>query len=129
MARDKKINTVLYILLAAACAGLLFAYSSFNPESSAWFPKCVFLQLTGLKCPGCGSQRVLHSLLRLDLRQAFEYNAFLVLSIPYIVALLVSAAFRNRVPRLYNALNSFPVIISVCVLVIAWWILRNIFGW
>lgn len=129
MARDSKNNIILYILLAAVCAGLLLVYSRFSPEESGWFPKCVFLQITGLKCPGCGSQRVIHSLLHLDVRKAFEANTFLVLSLPYIAALLVSVALKDRHPRFYNALNSFPVIISIFVLVIAWWILRNILGW
>lgn len=129
MARDSKNNSILYILLAAVCAGLLLVYSRFSPEESGWFPKCIFLQLTGLKCPGCGSQRVIHSLLHLDVRKAFEANAFLVLSLPYIAALLTSVALKDRHPRFYIALNSVPVIIAICVLVIAWWIVRNILGW
>ena len=122
-------KTILYILLAAACAGLLFVYSRFSPEESGWFPKCIFLQITGLKCPGCGSQRVIHSLLHLDARNAFEANALLVLSLPYIAALIASVALKRRFPRFYNALNSHSAIITICVLVIAWWIVRNICGW
>lgn len=120
---------ILCILLLAACAGLIFVYSHFNPESNSLFPKCIFLQLTGLKCPGCGSQRVIHNLLNLNLQKAFEANAFLVLSIPYIIALLVSVPLKSRFPKFYNTLNSVPVIISIGVLVIAWWITRNIFDW
>lgn len=117
------------ILLTAACVGLVIVYSRFSPEDNAWFPKCIFLQLTGLKCPGCGSQRVVHNLLNLNLRRAFEANAFLVLSLPYIFALLISIPLKFRFPRFYNALNRAPVIITIGILVIAWWITRNIFGW
>ena len=113
----------------AVCAGLVFVYSRFSPEDNAWFPKCIFLQLTGLKCPGCGSQRVVHNLLNLNLRRAFEANAFLVLSLPYIIALLASIPLKPRFPKFYNALNSTTAIITVGILVIAWWITRNIFGW
>lgn len=125
----KKDKAILYILLAAVCTGLVLTYFRFSPEDSAWFPKCMFLQLTGLKCPGCGSQRVLHSLLHLDLRHAWEANAFLVLCLPYMAALLASIALKPRFPRLYAALNSPPVIIAIGVIVILWWVLRNIFGW
>lgn len=111
------------------CAGLVYIYSRFNPESYTLFPKCIFLQLTGLKCPGCGSQRVIHNLLNLNLRKAFEANAFLVLCIPYIIALIVSVPLKFRFPKLYNTLNSVPVIIAIAILVITWWIIRNIFGW
>ena len=113
----------------AVCAGLIFIYSHFSPENSVWFPKCIFLQLTGLKCPGCGSQRVVHNLLNFNIHKAFEANAFLVLSLPYIFALLVSIPLKSRCSKFYNTLNSVPVIITVGILVIVWWIIRNIFGW
>ncbi len=129
MVKGPRKKTVLYILLIAVCTGLVFVYSHFSPESSVWFPKCIFLQLTGLKCPGCGSQRVVHNLLNFNIHKAFEANAFLVLSLPYIIALLVSIPLKSRFPRFYNALNSTTVIIAVGFLVIAWWITRNIFGW
>ena len=117
------------ILFAAVCVGLVFVYSRFSPESTVWFPKCIFLQLTGLKCPGCGSQRVVYNLLNFNIHKAFEANAFLVLSLPYIFALLVSMPLKSRFPKLYNALNSTTVIITIGILVITWWITRNIFGW
>mgnify|MGYP002522573436 FL=1 len=129
MNKDSCKKPILYTLLAAACVGFVFVYSRFSPESNAWFPKCIFLQLTGLKCPGCGSQRVVHNLLNLNIHKAFEANAFLVLSLPYIIVLLVSIPLKFRFPKLYNALNSVPVIISIGFLVIARWIIRNIFGW
>ena len=129
MNKDSYKKPILYILLMAVCAGLIFVYSRFSPESSSWFPKCIFLQLTGFKCPGCGSQRVVHNLLNLNIRQAFEANAFLVLCLPYIAALLASIPLKSRFPKFYNALNSLPVIITICILVIIWWITRNIFGW
>ena len=129
MNKDSSKKPILYILLTAACVGLVLTYSRFSPEDSTWFPKCIFLQLTGLKCPGCGSQRVAHSLLNLNIHKAFEANAFLVLSLPYIAALLASIPLKARFSKFYNALNSLPVIITICILVIAWWITRNIFGW
>ena len=100
MNKDSCKKPILYILLTAACTGLVFAYSRFSPEGSSWFPKCIFLQLTGLKCPGCGSQRVVHNLLNLNIRQAFEANAFLVLALPYIISLLVSVPLRSRFPTI-----------------------------
>lgn len=129
MNKDSSKKPILYILLTAACVGLVLTYSRFSPEDSTWFPKCIFLQLTGLKCPGCGSQRVVHSLLNLNIHNAFEANAFLVLSLPYIAALLASIPLKSRFPKFYNALNSVLVIITICILVIIWWITRNIFGW
>lgn len=93
------------------------------------FPKCIFLQLTGLRCPGCGSQRVVHFLLNGDVAAAFRYNAFLVLMIPYVSVLAFATFFKNRVPGLYNVLCHPAVIAAILVLTILWWIFRNVFGW
>ncbi|WP_225974845.1 DUF2752 domain-containing protein [Arachidicoccus ginsenosidivorans] len=56
---------------------------------SSWFPKCPFRSLTGLQCPGCGSQRAIHDLLNLDILGAFRENALMVVSIPYIVTAFI----------------------------------------
>ncbi len=129
MDKDLYKKPILYILLTVGCAGLVFVYLRFSPEGSVWFPKCVFQQLTGLKCPGCGSQRAVHNLLNLNIHKAFAANAFLVMSLPYIIALLVSIPIKTRCPKFYNALNSTPAIITVGIFVIVWWITRNVFGW
>ncbi len=36
---------------------LAILYRTHNPSGNIYFPKCPFRELTGLKCPGCGSQR------------------------------------------------------------------------
>lgn len=107
----------------------LYIYATTNPESNRLFPKCIFLQLTGLRCPGCGSQRVVHSLLNGDVAAAFRHNAFLVLMIPYVSVLAFATFFKNRVPGLYNVLCHPAVIVAILVLTILWWIFRNVFGW
>ena len=42
---------------------------------------------TGLKCPGCGFQRAIHSLLHLDFVIDFRFNALLVSSLPVVIVL------------------------------------------
>ena len=89
-------------------AGLfVYIYATVSPESSNLFPKCLFLQLTGFRCPGCGSQRVIHSLLTGDISAAFRYNAFMVLMIPYIIV-LITAHLQSSVgnyPKIVHSLN------------------------
>ena len=67
----------------------IYVYSHIHPSSSPLFPKCPFLMLTGMKCPGCGSQRALHALL--------------LLSIPYVI-LLVGV-------RIYQLFNPYSTLI------------------
>jgi hypothetical protein len=94
----KKVGIVLMILAAFFA---IFLYAYFDPETTP-FPKCPFYWATGLKCPGCGSQRALHQLLHLRIGAAFQYNACLVLLIPILLFLLVAEKLRARFPKLYS---------------------------
>ena len=64
------------IIAISIMAILTIVYLIFDPAKSAWFPRCPFLVLTGLKCPGCGSQRVIHSLLNGDIASAWHKRTF-----------------------------------------------------
>lgn len=120
------------ILKIFVVAILLFVgiviYFSLDPGTHH-FPRCPFLSVTGLKCPGCGSQRAIHALLHGDLALAMTFNAFLVLAIPLVVLLLLGLLLQNRYPRLNEHLNSLPSIIGVGSLIVAWWIARNVWNW
>lgn len=125
--KSRRLYAVL-IAAAAVCAVLAVVWIyRVDPEDSAYSPKCVFYMLTGLKCPGCGSQRAIHALLHLRVGEAFRYNALLVLSIPFLLLLCFSWAMRKRLPVLYAGLNGRVVIWTVFAVIIAWWIIRNIF--
>ena len=92
------------IILIAVCAGcLLFVYGRFAPGSGFPFPRCIFFQLTGYRCPGCGLQRALHSMLNLDFVSAFKYNAFLIAVLPVFALLLFSHFAKGRFPALDKA--------------------------
>ena len=117
-------------LLLIALVALTIIYYRVSPTSSVFFPKCAFLLLTGLKCPGCGSQRAVHALLHADFASAFAHNALLVLSLPYL-ALLIGArlyVYLHPASSLRSTLESPLAIRTYCVITIAFWIARNVFG-
>ena len=105
----------------------VYLYSKYDPETM-FFPKCPFLWVTGLKCPGCGIQRAIHQFLNLNFNAAFHYNACLVLFIPVIIFLSLATLLRDKYPKLYLA--SHHCILSWCVpvIILLWWIIRNCFG-
>lgn len=113
------------LLLLAAVAGIA-VYFYFDPEDSMLFPRCPFLALTGLECPGCGSQRAVHALLHGDFPGAWRYNALLVASLPFLAVLIGAEMTRTRYPGFYRAVNSGRVIMACAVVVVGWWILRNL---
>ena len=120
----------LVVLLAIAVLLVLgIIYYALDPTSSALFPRCSFLELTGYKCPGCGSQRAIHALMHGDVLGAFKYNALLLIAIPWIALCLYSETQRTRNPRLYARINAPMLMWLFLVLTVLWWLLRNIFNW
>ncbi|MBO5748278.1 MAG: DUF2752 domain-containing protein [Muribaculaceae bacterium] len=120
--RHKRLAIILIIV------GLIIVYAIFDPTTSALFPQCFFLKLTGWQCPGCGSQRMLHALLQGDIVAAWHYNAFLLAMSPVILFMVWLEIRRFHHPRLYRNFYSLPFIFSVIVLTLAWLIVRNILG-
>lgn len=117
-----------YAVAIGAGIAVAVVYFLFDPLESPYMPQCLFKRLTGLSCPGCGSQRVLHALLHGNLAAAFRANALLVVSIPAIAWLAWLETRRLRRPELYMRVYSVATIVTVGVILLLWWVLRNIFG-
>ena len=121
-------SVIAMLAVAAVVVAGVVIYSTFDPSASRWFPRCPFLMLTGLKCPGCGTQRAIHALLHGDVLSALLFNALLPVSIPLLLLYGYAELVRTRKPRFYNRVNSVTAILAVLIVVIVWWIVRNIFG-
>ena len=122
-------RSLIIVLVIAALLLFGFIYYALDPSASSLFPQCTFLQLTGYKCPGCGSQRAFHAMLHGDVAGAIRYNALLIIAVPWIALCLYAESRRTRNPRLYARLNAPLLIWLFFVAVLLWWLLRNIFDW
>ncbi|WP_405369662.1 DUF2752 domain-containing protein [Nonlabens sp. Asnod2-A12] len=60
-----------------------FLFKNYNPEQVGFYPQCPSKYVTGYDCPGCGSQRAVHSLLNGDFKKAFNYNPLLFVLLPF----------------------------------------------
>lgn len=109
--------------------GVAVVYFVFDPSSTGWFPKCAIYQLTGYKCPGCGSQRMLHALLHADLTTAFRYNAFLLTLFPVLLVLLLWSGWQKWMSRKWADFTVNALVFLFLLTTILWWALRNVFGW
>ena len=105
---------VLLVLGAAVCIVLLLV-----PPGSAhakWLPKCMFHQLTGLYCPGCGATRALSAMLHGDVKASLHNNALLFPLLALIVFLLMKP--ETSLKR--------PFAVTIVAVVLGFTILRNI---
>lgn len=115
-------------IVATSVAALLYL-RLFNPATpgTSYYPSCPFHSLTGLNCPGCGTLRGLHQLTHGHLLTALNYNALMVLSLPFLGYTLVSYALVAARGRGLSKPFVRPVFIRALFwIVIAFWILRNI---
>jgi hypothetical protein len=117
------LRTVLLILIIA----LAVLFFVLNPNEHVIFPRCPFNVLTGFYCPGCGSQRAIHSLLHLNFA-GVAGNNFLFLPAVLLVFYHYAFPFLNsffgwKLPNILY-LKITPWIIFVVI--ILFWFFRNL---
>jgi Ca2+/Na+ antiporter len=118
--------------ISVIAAGLLLLLYFFVEPKDGNLPKCIFNQLTGYYCPGCGVQRSFHALLNGNFLGAISFNLLFILLLPLILYFLLSFVLGKKYAAdsfIYNKKFS----ITILVLVLCFWIFRNIpflpFSW
>jgi hypothetical protein len=106
----------------AVLAGIFILYFHGSPF------KCMFYEVTGLYCPGCGSGRAATAIVHLNFRQALRYNPFFVfLGLPaFAYCFLAYFQFVFNIKILPE--KSLPTwfMIFLTVIILLFWVLRNI---
>ncbi|MBR6319280.1 MAG: DUF2752 domain-containing protein [Prevotella sp.] len=116
------------IALLAIAAIVLFLLYVFNPVETPMAPKCLFKQLTGWSCPGCGMQRFLHAMLHGRFSEAIAYNYLLLLLLPYLLLYAIGRTMlKGRLQQRWRAvIEGRRATIACCIIAPAWFVLRNI---
>lgn len=77
----ERLRSAGFLALAAGALGFLYLV---NPVASNLLPPCPFRAITGCYCPGCGSLRALHQLVRGHPAAALGLNPLMVLALPFL---------------------------------------------
>ncbi len=119
----------IIITLAAAffaAAALLYLY--FTGEGEGAGIPCVFHQVTGFYCSGCGASRALRSVLHFDFYQALRYNAIFTIALPLLAVYFGALCFsyirfgKDKISRKIP----MKLVWALIVLAVLYGILRNI---
>ena len=89
---------------------------------------CIFHKITGYYCPGCGVTRMLVSLAKGNIIQAFMYNQFLFIMLPFFILYLFYSIYLYITDKKDKILKRIPkcmqyILLSITIL---WGIIRNL---
>lgn len=121
----KRVKNLFFVgfILFLVLLGYYFWYINF-PKLAL---KCIFYEITGLHCPGCGITRMLASFLRFDFVKGIKYNIFLGVTLPFIVGIIIYSCYLYIVDK--KSGKGFNIICYVyVVMLIVWSVVRNLIG-
>ena len=98
-----KSGAVIGAMTGSIVIGFLYV---FDPETTGFYPRCLFNWLTGLSCAGCGGLRAAHAVVHGEFLAAYHYNPLLfICSLGGIVSgipFFLSERFRLWTEPLFN---------------------------
>ena len=121
-------NKPIYLIIIVIVLLLaLSLYFFIDPSTTSFFPKCPFESTTGLYCPGCGSQRAIHNIVRGNILEGIRHNFLFLLLISVLAYQGILFLLNKFGSKTYqNLLHKSKITKAILALVILFWILRNI---
>lgn len=120
------------LFAGVGAVGVWYLYGH-PPSSTGWYPPCVFHELTGLHCPGCGATRAAYSLIHGRFTEALHQNALLVIALPFLSVVISRAVWRwmNALPEAHSDPSRWLAFLYrlVAAIVILFGIARNLPWW
>lgn len=109
--------------------GIGFIYYLWVVITEIYIP-CIFREITGFKCPGCGIAHMFVAISRFDLSGAFLVNPLMFICLPlWGIIYIVSKVYYIKTGYKMNGGKVVPFLeYSFLFLIVLFWIMRNICG-
>lgn len=123
---NNKKSLIRQLFMTISIVLLMVVYFAFYKLTGVAIP-CLFYEITGWYCPGCGISRMLLALGRGEFYQAFRYNPLLFIALPVVVILLINWLYA----KYYGKKSWYEKVpewawIALLVVVVVYGILRNL---
>ena len=107
---------------------ILVSYYFINKYTGFFIP-CIFNELTGYKCPGCGITHILFALIKFNFKEAFFYNPLVFIYLPFIIAYFIYLDYLYIYDKKDKFLKKIPnyVLVIVIIITLLFGVLRNIY--
>ena len=106
---------------------VLISYYFFYTFFPRFALRCIFYEITSLKCPGCGITKMLASFMRFDLVKGIKYNYFLAFTFPFILWIIGYSCYLYVVDKKSGKIFNISCYVYVGLLVV-WAFVRNFVG-
>lgn len=123
--KKERIIRVILVLAGLFALGILYGILALK----GFALPCVFKYISGYNCPGCGMTRTCVAILTLQFDKLFSYNLLAPLIIAYIiwVAIISIKSYLKNGHASYDS-PFLALDISALVVILGWWVVRNILG-
>ena len=116
------------LTVAATAAGGCAVIWAANPTiPGGILPVCPTKALFGIDCPGCGSLRMIYSLLHFDVVSAVHYNALGLVAVLLLIWAFAAWTYGRLVDRRMRSWQhlrwSAPIVLALTVV---WFVVRNL---
>lgn len=121
----KRIKKVIFLTILAF--GFLLGYYFLNYKYNFSIP-CLFHKITNFYCPGCGITRMIFSLLKGHIYEAFRCNPFVFILFPFLIFYVIYNIYLYIFDKKESLINKVPKITwyILLILLIIYGIIRNI---
>ena len=90
---------------------------------------CMFRQITGLRCPGCGVTHMVLDILKFDIPGAFTENQALFFILPTLAVLILFMTIRYiKEGKMYSTRFETAMYIAMIAVLVPFGIFRNVYG-
>lgn len=115
------------VTIGALLAGVgAVIYLTICGTDTPWVPKCLFHSLTGLDCPGCGSQRAIAAATHGRWADAWNFNPALWVGLCVAVLYICFPGRRVHRSRIERVLYSPAAYALIAMAIVAWAVWRNV---